>query len=388
MNVMVAISGLALVCVAGVTAAAPPTAEDVLTRYEQSLSRLNKFSMSADVATYYLRADQKQERLDSSRNYRVLRDGDRWNILISQRTFPFGGPAEGYSNEFNYVCDGQVLEVYYPHQKVGVRPLVPGAVNGSPTAPEKEQLRAVNFLAHASLALGHFSGIDTRNSLPQVLRSKALSQGALRCGQDERGAFVESMSSKGDSLRLWIDLDAGGVFNGLRALKTTEAENANRFKAERVMIESVYGFAPTAAIKSIEYEVRGVETAVCEGQHVVTQFESLRTFEAVDGTKAHARVVGKYSDWNLSPDVSSRTAFVPVLPVPDNSRVYSPEEESIRYTYRDSRVILDINQPTVKALEQVRLPARRSQGGVQWTWAAISGVLGFIWWRIRAADAS
>ena len=155
-----------------------------------------------------------------------------------------------------------------------------------------------------------------------------------------------------------------------------------------MMVESVYGFAPTAAIKSITYEVRGVETARCEDQHVITKFETLRTLEAVDGTKAYARYEARLSNWNLSPDVNSPAAFQPVLPVPENSNVYDPEEASIRYAYRGDRVVLNINQPTVDALAQVKLPTRRSQGRVQWIWAAIAGVLGFIWWRMRAADAS
>ena len=155
-----------------------------------------------------------------------------------------------------------------------------------------------------------------------------------------------------------------------------------------MVIESIYGFAPTAAIKSITYEVRGVETALCENQHVITRFEAIRTLEAVDGKTAYERFEGRLSDWNLSPDVNSPAAFQPVLPVPKNSNVYDPDEESIRYVYRDGRVVLNINQPTVDALTQVKLPTRRSPGGVQWAWAAIAGVLGFIWWRMRAADAS
>ncbi|MEK6262920.1 MAG: hypothetical protein AABP62_30340 [Planctomycetota bacterium] len=194
--------------------------------------------------------------------------------------------------------------------------------------------------------------------------------------------------SDGDTLRLWVDLKAGGIMKGLRAVQAADAANANRFKHDRMMVESVYGFAPTAAIKSITYEVRGIETALCEDQHVITRFETIRTLEAVDGTKAYERFEGRLKDWNLSPDVHSPTAFQPVLPVPENSNVYDPNEESIRYAYRGGRVVLNINQPTVNALEQVKLPTRRSQSRVQWAWGAIAGVLGFLWWRIRAADVS
>ena len=388
MSAMTAFADILLIFAAGVISASPPSADEILTRYEQSLARFNKFSVTTEGTTYYRRVDQAEERLDSSKSYRVLRDNDRWNILISQRTFPYGGPAEGYATEFNYVLNGQLLEVYYPQKTIGVRPNSPSAVNGLPVATDREQTRAVNFLGQASLSFGHFNNVDSRYSLAQVFRTASANKATLRSGRDEMGVFIESTQKDGDTLRLWIDLEAGGALKGLRAVQADDAANANRFKHDRMMVESVYGFAPTAAIKSITYEVRGVETARCEDQHVITKFETLRTLESVDGKKAYARYEARLSDWNLSPDVNSPAAFQPVLPVPENSNVYDPEEASIRYAYRSDRVVLNINQPTVDALAQVKLPTRRSQGRVQWIWAAIAGVLGFIWWRMRAADAS
>jgi hypothetical protein len=239
-----------------------------------------------------------------------------------------------------------------------------------------------------SLSFGHFNNVDTRHPLAQVFRSASSNKATLRSGRDEVGDFVELTRSDGDTLRLWIDIEMGGALKRLRAVQADDAANANRFKHDRMMVESVYGFSPSAAIKSITYEVRGVETALCEDQHVITKFETIRTLEAVDGTKAYERFEGRLTDWNLSPDVDSPSAFLPVLPVPENSNVYNPDEESIQYAYRGGRVVLDINEPTVNALTTVKLPTRRSQGGVQWAWGAIAGVLGFIWWRMRVADAS
>lgn len=388
MSVATAFANIVLIFAAGVNSASPPSPDEILTRYEQSFSRFNKFSVTTEGKTYYRRVGETEERLDSSKKRQVLRDNDRWNIVVFARTFPLGGPAEGFSNEFNYVCDGQVLEVYYPQQKIGIRPNAPGAVNGSPVAREKEQTRAINFLAQAAVPFGHVNNVDTQHSLAHVFRSPSLNKATLRSGRDEAGDFAELTRSDGDTLRLWVDLKAGGIMKGLRAVQAADAANANRFKHDRMMVESVYGFAPTAAIKSITYEVRGIETALCEDQHVITRFETIRTLEAVDGTKAYERFEGRLKDWNLSPDVHSPTAFQPVLPVPENSNVYDPNEESIRYAYRGGRVVLNINQPTVNALEQVKLPTRRSQSRVQWAWGAIAGVLGFLWWRIRAADVS
>ena len=388
MSVATAFANIVVVFAAGVSSARQPSAEEILTRYEQSLARFNKFSVTTEGRTYYRRADQADERLDSSKSYRVLRDNDRWNILISQRTYPLGGLAEGYATEFNYVLNDQLLEVYYPQKTIGVRPNTPSAVNGSPVTTDREQTRAINFLSQTSLSYGHFNNVDTRLSLPQVFRSASANKATLRSGRDEVGVFIESTQKDGDTLRLWVDLEAGGVMKGLRAVQMADAANANRFKHDRMVVESLYGFAPTAAIKSITYEVRGVETALCEDQHVITKFETIRTLKAVDGKTAYARFEGRLSDWNLSPDVNLPSAFQPVLPVPKNSSVYDPDEESIRYAYRDGRVVLNINQPTVDALTRVKLPTRRSQGRIQWIWAAIASVLGFIWWRMRAADAS
>jgi hypothetical protein len=387
MSVATAFAGTLLLVTTSLISAAPPSAEEILSRYEQSLSRFNKFSVITEGTTYYKRADQTEERLDARRSHRVLRDHDRWNILISQRSFPFGGPAEGFATEFNYVCNGQVLEVYYPQKIIGVRPDLPSAVNGSPSATAREQSRAVNYLGQTALPFGHFNNVDTRNSLAQVFRAAMLTKATLQSGRDEVGVFIESTQNDGDTLRLWVDLGAGGIMKGLRAVQAADAANANRFKHDRMMVESVYGFAPTTAIKSIIYEVRGVETALCEGQHVITKFETIRTLESVDGKKAHARYVGKLSDWDLSPSVDLPSAFLPSLPVRENARVFNPDEESIRYAFVGGRVVLDINQPTVKALANVKLLKRPPQGTVQWAWGAIAGVLGFLWWRIRASDA-
>ena len=386
MSVATVFVGVVLIFATGVNAASPPTADEILNRYEQSLSRLNKFSVTTEGTTYYKRADQAKERLDASRTHRVLRDHDRWNILISQRTFPFGGPAGGFATEFNYVSDNHVLEVYYPQQKIGVRPDAPSAVNGSPVVTDKLKARALRFFGQTSIPFGQFANVDTRQPLVQAIRATLSNKATLQAGRDEVGTFIESTRSDGDMLRLWVDLETG-TLKGLRLFQAEDAANANRFRHDRMVVESIYGFAPTAAIKSITYEVRGVETTLCEGQHVITKFETIRSLEAVDGTKAHERFEGRLSDWNLSPDVGSAAAFQPLLPVPNNSNVYDPDEESIRYAYRDGRVVLNINQPVVDALTQVRLPTRRSQGRVQWVWAAIAGVLGFIWWRMRAADA-
>ena len=286
MSVATAFADIVLIFAAGVSSASQPSADEILTRYEKSLSRFNKFSVTTDGNTYYRRADQAEERLDSSRKHRVLRDNDRWNILISQRTFPFGGPTEGFATEFNYVCDGQVLEVYYPQQKIGIRPQSPSAVNGAPNAIEQEQIRAVTFLGQASLVFGHFNYFDSRRSLVQVFRTAAPREATLQSGRDEIGVFIESTRSDGDTLRMWVDLEAGGVMKGLRIVQAADAANANSFKHDRMVVESVYGFAPTVAIKSITYEVRGVETALCEDQHVITKFETIRTLKAFDGKTA------------------------------------------------------------------------------------------------------
>lgn len=383
-SVATAFAGTVLIFAIGANSAGPYSAEEILTRYEQSLAPFNTFSVTTEGTVYYRRADQAGEYLDSSKTRRVLRDHDRWNIVVSSRTFPFGGPAEGFSNEFNYVCNGQILEVYYPQKKIGVRPNFPGAVNGSPTVAAREQTRAVNFLAQTAIPFGQVNNVDTQHSLSQVFRSATLSKATLRSGRDENGFFIETTQKDGDALRLWVDVEAGGTLKGLLAIQTADAGNANRFKHDRMMVESVYGFAPGAAIKSITYEVRGVETALCEDQHVITKFETIRTLEAMDGTRAYERFEGRLTDWNLSPDVSSPSAFLPILPVPENSNVYNPDEESIQYAYRNGRVVLDINESTVNSLASVKLPPRRSQGRVQWAWVAIAGTLTFIWWRIRA----
>ena len=388
MSIATAFAEVVLIFAAGASTAIQPSAEEILTQYEHSLTRFNRFSVTAEGTRFYRRADQAQERLDASRRIRVLRDNDRWNIVVSQRTFPFGGPTEGFGNEFNYVCNGHVLEVYYPQKKIGVRPDLPSAVNGGPTNSPREQTRAINFLGPASLSFGHFNNVDTRYSLPQIFRSATANKAALRSGRDEVGTFIESTTLEGDTLRLWIDPEAGGSLKGLRAIQAADASNANRFRHDRMMVESVYGFAHTAAIKSITFEVRGVKTALCEDRHVVTKFETIRTLEAVDGTTAYERFEGRLTDWNLSPNVDSPTAFQPVLPVPENSNVYNPKEESIQYAYRGGQVVLDINQSTVNELAKVKLSSHRSQGRMQWAWAAIAGVLGFIWWRMRAADAT
>lgn len=388
MSIATALGEIVLIFAAGMNAVSPPSADEILTRYERSLVRFNRFSVTAKGATYYHRADQAEERLDSIRTYRVLRDNNRWNSLISQRTYPFGEPAEGYATEFNYVCDGHILEVYYPQKTIGVRPKAPSAVNGSRVATEREQTRAVGFLGQSSLSFGYFTTVDTRQPLAQVFRADALNKETIHSGRDETGDFIESTQKSGDTLRLWVDLESGGILKGLRAIQVADAENANRFKFGRMVVESVYGFARTAAIKSITFEVRNVESALCEDQRVITRFETIRTLEDVQGNKAHERFEGELSDWNLSPDIVSPAAFQPLLPVSEGARVYNPDEEPIQLAYRGGHVVLDINESTVKTLERVQLSTRRSPVRVQWAWAAIAGVLGFIWWRMRVAGES
>ncbi len=386
MIVATVLADIVLIFAAGLNADGPPSAEEILTRYEQSLTRLNRFSVSASGRTYYRRADQAEERLDATRTYRILRDRDRWNILIYQQTFPFGGPKEGFATEFNFICAGHVLEVYYPQSKIGIRPKVPGALNGCRTAAEKEQLRAVNLLGQTGLPLDHFATVDNQHSLVQFFRTEALNRADVHSGQDGTGVFVELTRKSGDTLRLWVDLESGGILKGLRALQADDAASANRFRVDRVLVESVYGFARTAAIKSITYEVRNVETALCESQPVISKFETIRTLEDMEGKKAYERFEGQLSDWNLSPDVDSPAAFQPQLPVADGARVYNTEEEPIQLAYKGGQVVLDINKVTVKAMEQVKLPTHRPPVRVQWAWAAIAGVLGIIWWRMRAAQ--
>jgi hypothetical protein len=361
------------------------TINDMVVRSDATIARMHRSSFTVENKFFRRKVGEPNDTYLHFDRSRVLFDGLRWNFLgYSEAYNP--GPPKLFVNEFNLVCDQQLLEIYYPHEQPDVRPARPKTVHGQLAPTQSDQMKLLNWLDEAAFAFGYLK-YDSFIPFSRLLKEPGHTRTIQNSGSDERGLFVDTMTANGGSLRLWFNPDASFLPSGMRLERTGTSVSENRSRMYRDYVESDLGIPAGMPVKSVTYEVRDVKFEPWKDTHVITSFESLWTTEAENGTKAVDRSEVHFSDWNLDPDVNSSSAFRPMLPVPEGTRVEAHDTPSIAYVYHDGRIELDVNESTVAELQKVELPRRPVVAKPQWIWIVIAGVLAFVFWRIRSAQS-
>lgn len=353
--------------------------DQILTRHRETLQRLKRCAVKAREEWYVTRADGIPRQLVSTRNCDIRIDGDRKDLLVDEVSFPPKGTP--LANEFNYVCNGQSLEIYYPHEKFDVRPKAPKGVSARLSAQKEDEFFIPNTMGRAALAFGvtTFPGTIPLHELIAICKSNPLIK-------DEIGYLISGVGPDGTRHKIWFDPDASFVIRRLIFEQSGEALGDNRFQHNRRVLKARYGFAEKAVVNSVVLEISNVTVAPCQGSHVITGLDATKTTYATDGTKAVEQTSHTLTDWDLAPDFSAASSFQPRLPIPDGYRVLVNDTPSLEYIYADGKVQLAIHEEMLKKLETVQLPQRPSQPRIQWAWAAVTAALSLVWWKIRSRD--
>jgi hypothetical protein len=380
-----------LCIMASLTGAAPevevPDVESIIAQHNATLTKMNRCTVTSEERWLLTRADSTPEELVSTRKCEIRLDGSRANLLVHEVHFPPGVKAtdvepKGSVNEFNYVCDDQVLQIFYPHDDLKGRPAVPQVVNGRLAPQSDDEYFVHGAMGNAAIAFG----LTTSVTPIPVAKLIAMSRNEPVV-KDAHGYRIEGISPDGTRHKIWFDPDSSYLVSKLTFEQFGEALKDNRFQHNRRVLQARYGFSEKAIVDSVVFEILDMRVAPWNGTHVITSLNTVKTISSVDGAKAVERTSHVLTNWDLNPEFSEPTSFEPRLPVPDGTRVLVEDTPSLEYSYTDGRIVLAVNKKTVKDLDKVALPKRPTRPGGQWIWAVVAGVLGLAWWRIRSADA-
>lgn len=355
--------------------------EQILQRHSKSVERLKRCSVTTEERRLITRADSTSEKLYSVRTCQIRLDHQRSNLLVHEVSYPGIDPAlppsDGNVNEFNYVSDKQVLQIYYPHQSPDVRPSAPAGIMGRLT-PNQDNKFILDTVGDGGIAFGHV----TFNSPIPVSRLMALSKNT-RGSKDEIGYRIDGIGSDGTQQTIWFDPAAGFHVKQVRFEQSGATLSDNRFRHNRRALMR-YGFAEGQAVDLVTYEVRNVQFSRDKDAYVIAGLETFKTIHATDGSQAVEHTIYKMTDWSIEPDFADSTSFQPLLPIPEGTPVQVFDSESLGYVYKDGIIQLAVNKKTVDRLIQVKMSNRPSVPKMQWLWAVVAGVLGLVWWRMRA----
>ena len=352
--------------------------DQIVARHHATLQRLKRCTVVTNENVMMTFADGSPEKLLSTRKCDIRIDGPRSNLLVYEVNYP--SPSEGYVNEFNYVCDEQALEIFYPHE-ASVRTAVPRGVSGR-LSPEKEDEHFVQIaMGNAGVAFGKapFTGSIALTDLISLGKNEVVVS-------DDIGRRIEGTAPDGSFFKIWFDPDASFTVKKLTIEQSGQAVSENRFQYNRRVLKARYGFSEKAVVKSAIVELHKVEVMPWKDTHLITSLEVTKTITAEDGSKAIERTAHTLTNWNLEPDFSDPASFQPRLPVPEGVRVLVSDTPSLEYSYQQGKIDLAINHRTVGLLEKVELPRHSAPPSLQWIWGLVAAVLGIAWWRMRVVD--
>lgn len=380
------ISACTFALLVGSTSAEELGVEQILARHRETLQRLTHCAVKAREEWYVTRADGSPRQLVSTRNCDIRIDGDRKNLLVDEVSFPPKRSPDAPNrspdaNEFNYVCNGQALEIYYPHDTFDVRPGAPKGVSARLSPQKEDDFFIQNTMGRAALAFGvtTFPGTIPLYELISLCKNDPPVK-------DEIGYLVAGAAPDGTRHKIWFDPDASFVIRRLIFEQSGETLSDNRYQYNRRVLTTRYGFAEKAVVNSVVLEINNVTVVPRQDSHVITGLEATKTTFASDGTKAVEQTIHTLTDWDLAPDFSAPSSFQPRLPIPEGYRVLVNDTPSLEYIYADSKVQLAVHENTLKQLETVQLPQRLGRPRVQWGWAAVTAMLALIWWKLRSRD--
>lgn len=357
------------------------TLDQILARHQNALARMQRCRMSSSEHWTNTRADGDSQAGSSTRMCDVRADGDRVNLLVREETLD-PDPSNQHSNEFNYLRDGHVLRIYFPHEKFRQRQAKASAINGRLSKESDDEMFVHSVLGGAAVAFG----VTTFPNLIPVSKLVSSSQDA-RITKDEFGYCVSGAAKDGTRHMVWFDPAASFLVTRMRFEQTGATLNENRFQYNRRILSARHGISEKSIVNSVVFEVRGVKFAPWKDTHVLTNLETLKTISTSDGAKATEHMVYALTDWNLDPDFSDESSFKPMLPVPEGSRVFIEETPSLEYAYINGKIELAVNEALVGELEHVPMVANRpATSRMQWVWGAVSTILGLVWWRIRSSS--
>lgn len=353
--------------------------EQILSHHRETLQRLKHCAVKAREEWYVTRADGSPRQLVSTRNCDIRIDGERKNLLVDEVSYPAKRPPD--ANEFNYVCDDQALEIYYPHEKFDVRPSAPKGVSARLSPQKEDDFFIPNTMGRAALAFGvtTFPGTIPLFELISLCKNDPPVK-------DEIGYLIAGAAPDGTRHKIWFDPDASFVIRRLIFEQSGETLNDNRYQHNRRVLKTRYGFADKAVVSSVTLEIDNVKVAPWRDTHVITGLDATKTTYAADGTKAIEQTIHTLKDWDLAPNFSAATSFQPRLPIPEGFRVMVSDTPSLEYVYEDGKVQLAVHEKTVESLKGVQLSQRPSRPRVQWIWAAVAGMLALLWWKLRSKD--
>ena len=376
-----------LAWLAGVSYAAdPPTIDQILERHNATIQRMQRCTVSTHETWLVTMADGSEEQLLSVRNCQIRLDGSKANLLVDEINYPRGitlanAGKQGHVNEFNYVRDDQVLQVFYPHEQFDVRPANPGTVSGRLAPQADDEFYVQGAIGNAATAFG------MATFLTPIPISKLLSISKNTPPEvDNFGYRVEGISPNGTKHKIWFDPSSSYIARRIMFEQSGETSNENRFKHNRRLLTARYGFDEKDVVNSVVFLAHDVQVKAKGDTHVVTGLVTEKTVTAASGRKAVERTIHTLTDWDLNPDFSDPASFKPLLPVPEGAHVLVEDSASLEYSYQRGKIQLTVHEKTVESLKRVQLPLSPTQPRVQWVWGIVASLMGVIWWRLRAAS--
>jgi len=355
--------------------------EQVLANHMATQARLHRCAVFANERCLITRADAKQ--ILSTRQCSIRWDGQRANLLVNEVSYPMGVVVEeaskGSVNEFNYVCDDQVLQIFWPREKFDTRPELPSSVIGKLSQQADDEYFVQNVMGHGAIAFGMTTFLTPISISKLISLSKTDPVPFM-----ESGYCVDGTAPDGTRYKIWFDPNASFIVRRMTFEQSGNTLNDNRFQYNRRVLKSVFGFPEKAVVNSVLLDLRVTGVEPRDGTYLLTAVETTKTILAEDGTKAVEQSTHTLTDWNLNLDVTDPELFRPQLPLRDGSRVLIRDTPSLEYIYKDGKIQLAINKKMVESLEQIEIPSRPTPSRMTWVWGVVSVILAIAWWRLRA----
>lgn len=254
--------------------------DQILANHQATLARLQRCKMASSERWTQTRADGVPTAAVSTRMCDLRADGDRVNLLVREESLD-PDPVNQHSNEFNYLCDGHVLRIYFPHERFRQRQAKASAINGRLSKESDDEMFVYNVLGGAAVAFG----VTTFPS--QIPVSKLVtSSHDTHVTKDEFGYCVSGTAKDGTRHKVWFDPAASFLVTRMRFEQTGDTLNENRFQYNRRILSARHGISEKSVVNSVVFDVKDVSVAPWKDTHVLTSLKTLKTISTADGAKA------------------------------------------------------------------------------------------------------
>ena len=365
-------------------------ADDPVSNMEATFGGLTQIDWTAQEKTQTLR---KPDSVQVSRAawIKAARDGTRWASLTTETGDSYiNGKVLPYSWGQEIIMGGeQGILINFGESFVNTRfddpKLIPtsnikldlaGSIDASSPQPG---LSAIDFMRVGRTVFGFVDGYQT---FADVLA------GGETIPEDSKlklpGSIVISNSSKFGKYRAWLDPQFGFLPRRLEGRKDG-TDLLSNMQIAKLPLNKAGKIWPTTQLKEYRQVIDNVEIAILAGHPFLRSFVDTKSYMYSDGQELTIRTDFEIAEFGLPTGKS----FVPIVIIPDNTRVAVEQSPNIQYIWHDGRIVPNPNPRTAEKLENLKFQS--GGGGGFWrpffiivNVVVVLACIGLIIWRLRS----